>query len=160
MLRVKGCPVCGVHTAQCTSGGAQRRWVHKRAARGQGCGAQTATDELLLDEFYSSLLRLFELGILVPHFLLKHGEREGLAAPLRVLRPKVATALGVVPWRGVGLDDKLPLGRRGHTRDAIGRVKWLLRVLAGAVLRLHCFEQRALDHERSADDPLEACGAA
>ena len=156
----QGLPSVGCTQQRCTSGGAQRRWVHKRAARGQGRGAQTATDELLLDEFYSSLLRLFELGILVPHFLLKHGEREGLAAPLRVLRPKVATALGVVLWRGVGLDDKLPLGRRGHTRDAIGRVKWLLRVLAGAVLRLHCFEQRALDHERSADDPLEACGAA
>ena len=138
----------------------KRQWVHKWAARGRGRGAQTAADELLLDEFYFSLLRLPELGILVPHLLLENGEREGLAAPLRVLRPKVATALGVVPWRGVGLNDKLPLGRRGHTRDAIGRVKWLLRVLAGAVLRLHCFEQRALDHERSADDPLEACGAA
>lgn len=134
--------------------------MHKRAARGRGRGAQTATDKLLVDEFYFSLLRLPELGILLPDLPLKNGEREGLAAPLRVLRPKTSTALGVVLWRGVGLDDKLPLGRRGHTRHAIGRAKRLPRVLVGTVLRLHCFEQRAVEQERSADDPFEACGAA
>jgi len=59
-------------------------------------GAQTATDELLLDEFYFSLLRQVELGIHAPHLLLENRELEWLAAPPRVVLPKAATALGVV----------------------------------------------------------------
>ncbi len=74
----------------------QRRRVHKEAARARGRGAQTATDELLLNEFYFSLIRLLELGILSLQLFLENREREWLAAPPRVVLPKAATALGVV----------------------------------------------------------------
>ena len=72
------------------------RRVHKEATRARGRGAQTATDELLLNEFYFSLLRLLERGIHTLQLVLENRELEWLSAPPRVVLPKAATALGVV----------------------------------------------------------------